>query len=273
MQKISILGCGWLGLPLGAALVAQGYEVKGSTTSTDKLKAIHEAGIQPYLLKAEGEQLIGINVKAFFESEILFLNIPPNSRKDPEVEQNYPRKVQLILQQVLLGNVKKLLFVSSTGVYGNNNDLVDEETPPAPERPSGNAILTTERLLKLHEGLDITILRMAGLVGGERKAGRFLAGKKDVANGSAPVNLVHLDDCIEVILQIIGQQQWNTTFNVCADEHPTRAAFYVKQAKQQGLEPPTFKPEGKKDKFKVISNRKLKDQLAYKFKYPDPMEF
>lgn len=272
MQKISILGCGWLGLPLGARLAERAYEVKGSTTSTDKLKAIHEAGIQPYLLKA-GDQLIGINVKQFFESEILILNIPPDSRNDPEAELNYPRKVQLILQQALLGGIKKLLFVSSTGVYGNNNDRVDENTPPEPTRPSGSAVLTTERLLKLHEGLDITILRMAGLVGGERKAGRFLAGKKNISNGSAPVNLVHRDDCIEVMVQIIEKQQWNEIFNVCADKHPTRAEFYVKQAKQQGLEPPTFKPEEKGATFKVISNKKLKAALNYEFKFPDPMGF
>ena len=44
MTKISILGCGWLGLPLAKALIENGFSVKGSTTSTDKLTALENAG-------------------------------------------------------------------------------------------------------------------------------------------------------------------------------------------------------------------------------------
>ena len=42
MQKetITILGCGWLGLPLAQTLVKEGYSVKGSTTTEDKLEVL-----------------------------------------------------------------------------------------------------------------------------------------------------------------------------------------------------------------------------------------
>lgn len=48
MTKISILGCGWLGLPLAKALIENGFSVKGSTTSTDKLTALENDGITPF---------------------------------------------------------------------------------------------------------------------------------------------------------------------------------------------------------------------------------
>lgn len=35
MPTVSILGCGWLGLPLAEQLLAEGYSVKGSTTRAE----------------------------------------------------------------------------------------------------------------------------------------------------------------------------------------------------------------------------------------------
>ena len=40
MTKISILGCGWLGLPLAKAIVENGFSVKGSTTSSEKIATL-----------------------------------------------------------------------------------------------------------------------------------------------------------------------------------------------------------------------------------------
>ena len=50
-MKISILGCGWLGLPLGKFLVEKGHVVKGSTTSEDKISLLSSMGIVPFLIK------------------------------------------------------------------------------------------------------------------------------------------------------------------------------------------------------------------------------
>ena len=113
---------------------------------------------------------------------------------------------------------------------------------------------------------------MAGLVGRERKAGQFFAGKQNVPNGAAPVNLVHREDCIHVIHQIIEKGIWNEIFNVCSDGHPTRKDFYTQQALKQGFEPPKF-VEDDELVFKIISNKKLKKALDYTFLYPDPMQF
>ena len=50
MQKetITILGCGWLGLSLAQALVKEGYAVKGSTTTEEKLEQLQYAGVEPF---------------------------------------------------------------------------------------------------------------------------------------------------------------------------------------------------------------------------------
>lgn len=269
-KTISIIGCGWLGLPLGAFLVEKGNLVKGSTTRAEKLRLLKEQGITPFLIKV-GEKLEGKNSGIFFQSEILIINIPPGRRR-PDVENSHPAAIKKIIEYARKGTVKKIIFISSTGVYGNSNDVVTEKEVVNPDTPSGKALVKIEALLKSGSQFDTTILRMAGLVGGDRKAGRFLAGKKDVQNGSAPVNLVHRDDCIHVIDQIIEQGQWNEIFNVCSGEHPTRREFYTQQAKKQGFEAPEFL-ENDAPSFKIISNEKLKDKLGYEFLFPNPMMF
>ena len=49
-MRISILGCGWLGLPLGKYLLQKGHLIKGSTTDKDKMETLKASGIQPFLL-------------------------------------------------------------------------------------------------------------------------------------------------------------------------------------------------------------------------------
>ena len=53
---ISIIGCGWLGLPTAQYLLQQGYPVKGSTTTPSKLSILEEKGITPHLLQLEGRE-------------------------------------------------------------------------------------------------------------------------------------------------------------------------------------------------------------------------
>ncbi len=271
IKTISILGCGWLGLPLGKSLASSGYQVKGSTTTSEKLPVLREASITPYLIEAK-EQLEGEDILSFFQTDLLILNIPPGGRRDPQVEEHYPRKVKAIVEMAMRMEVPELIFVSSTGVYGNENTTLDESAPLNPATASGRALVVIERYLQLLRQPRSTVLRMGGLVGGDRKPGRFLAGKKDIPNGEAPVNLVHLDDCLGLVQALIRQEAFGHTLNVVADEHPTRAAFYTAQAAKEGLEAPTFR--GSRElAYKVISNGQAKSLLNYTFRHPDPMAF
>lgn len=269
IKKISILGCGWLGLPLGAQLALSGYDIHGSTTSPEKLPVLKAQGIHPYLIRVN-EQLESDN-PAFFQTDLLILNIPPGRRR-PDVVERYPAEIKTVMEQALLGGTRRLLFISSTSVYANTNDVVFETEPLKADKGSGLALLQCEKYLRGIPHLPVTILRLAGLVGGDRKAGRFLAGKKDVRNGDAPVNLVHRDDCVAIIRQLIAQDRFGDTFNICADEHPSRKDFYQQQARKEGYEAPSFLPE-KTSQFKIISNQKIKNALNYSFLHPDPMAF
>jgi nucleoside-diphosphate-sugar epimerase len=266
METISILGCGWLGLPLGFYLVKKGYKVKGSTTEPDKLKLIKEKGIEPYLILLNPE-IHGENYNDFLSCDVLIIDFPPERRYG--IVEYHQQQIKSLISAIRSGTVKHVIFTSSTSVYPDVNHEVYEDPEPKPTKSSGKALLKVENLLRECHTFETTIIRLGGLIGYDRMPGKFLAGKKDLANGDAPVNLIHRDDCIEIILNIIKNNIWGETFNACSDNHPTRKQYYVDQAKLSGLTPPTFNERGK-SAYKIVSNKKLKRALNYKFKYPDP---
>ena len=81
MKSVSILGCGWLGLPLAVFFVGNGYKVRGSTTDNQKLQDLKENSIEPYLINLN-PNLTGKDYDRFFSSEVLIVNFPPQRRDD-----------------------------------------------------------------------------------------------------------------------------------------------------------------------------------------------
>ncbi|MGB3728278.1 MAG: SDR family oxidoreductase [Thermodesulfobacteriota bacterium] len=268
METISILGCGWLGLPLAEHLVNSGYKVKGSTRTKKDIPFLESKGIEPSLLVLDPE-IHGSNLNNFFDGDILIINFPPERRED--IVKYHERQAVSLIETIKLSSIKKVVFASSTSVYPDLNREVTEDEMLEPSKPSGKALLQFESLLSSRTEFKTTVLIFAGLIGYDRKPGRFLAGKKEVMNGQAPVNLIHQDDCVNIIHQIIQKNMWGETFNACADLHPTRKEYYIHAANRLGLTPPTF-VETNDLSYKIVGNEKLKKKLNYIYKYPDPFE-
>src|SRR5690242_15715059 len=97
--EVSILGCGWLGLPLAEALVKSGKIVKGSTTSPAKLDMLAQKGITPYLVNLQPELLDDAILADFLDADCLVLNIPPKLRSDKG--SSYLQQLHLLLKALL----------------------------------------------------------------------------------------------------------------------------------------------------------------------------
>lgn len=272
-MAISILGCGWLGFPLAQYLLDQGYKIKGSTTTKEKLKELHQAGIEPYLINLP-EHLNDEKSKEFWNSDVLILNIPPR-RGNVHIEEDYPNLIQKITKKAAEAGIQWIIFASSTSVYSETGGVTGEEdaNPGEASGPAGEAVLAAEQVLQRSK-LDITILRFGGLYGYERHPVQYLAGKKNLTGASKPVNLIHQTDCINVIHAILNADKRNTIYNVVADGHPPRKEFYQSAARYFNLPVPTFKKDSKSDyrDYRVVSNQKLKDELGLKLSYPNPMD-
>ena len=269
--KISILGCGWLGLHLAKSLLLKGYEVKGSTTSESKLDVLKNAGILPFQIQLEAHQIIG-NIEDFLkETDILIIDIPPGLRREISSleEMTFVNKIRTLIPFIEKSGIKNVIFVSSTSVYADGFPIVEisEETMPNPDTESGKQLAIAETLLQSNLNFKTTVIRFGGLLGDDRHPAKFLAGKTNVENPDAPVNLIQREDCIGIIEKILNQVEydnWGGTFNAVAPQHPTRKAYYQNKALIFNLPLPTF-AEDSESKGKMISSKKVEMILEYSF--------
>jgi len=175
-EKIGVMGCGWLGLPLAEELVKQSYKVSGTTTSSDKMELLEKKGIQAFHVILTEDEIQG-NIEGFLSSiDILIINIPPKLRGNNT--ESFIEKMKLLYHQIKRNNVPKILFVSSTAVYGDAEGEVTEESVPTPTTESGKQLWASEQLFLNDDVLKTTIIRFGGLIGPNRHPVTMLSGKK-----------------------------------------------------------------------------------------------
>ena len=257
MKKVSVLGCGWLGLPLAARLAKSGYEVKGSTTSEEKMTRISSVGVAPFLVRLSIDGTID---PTFLDADVLILNIPPSRNS----HEDFLAILQHLRTQVEESPIRQVLYGSSTSVYpSNNNEVTEDDADYTATSRSGIVLLETEDIWRNRAAFDHMIVRFAGLFGPERNPGRFLSGR-NTNGGENPVNMIHLDDCIGIIGRLLQQTNWNDTFNACSPHHPTRKAFYQQASEHMGIASPVFE-DPQVTPHKVVNAEKLISTLSYQF--------
>lgn len=262
MKNTSILGCGWLGLPLAKSLLTKGFSVKGSTTSAEKISLLQNSGIEAHLIALSENEIKGDMASFLSHSEILIIDIPPKLRGIGT--ENFVAKIKVLIPFMEKSAIEKVIFVSSTSVFSDDNSTVTEATEPQPDTESGKQLLTVEKLLLGNAHFKTTVIRFGGLIGDDRHPIHFLAGRQKLENPEAPINLIHQKDCIGLIEKIISQEAWSQTFNAVAPFHPTRKEYYTQKAQEFGLPLPAF-DEKKLSVGKTILSDKTISVLGYEF--------
>ncbi|TAI47281.1 SDR family oxidoreductase [Flagellimonas allohymeniacidonis] len=253
IRKIGVIGCGWLGLPLAKNLVKHKYEVHGSSTSPEKLPVLQNAGIIPYHLVLKPDRIEGKVQELLSQIHVLIINVPPKLRSGNS--ESYLEKMTRLHAQIKKSGVTRIIFVSSTSVYGNVNGTVTEKTQPRPITESGNQLLASESLFTNDSNLLTTVIRFGGLIGPNRHPITMLSKKTNLSNGSDPVNLIHLDDCILMIRTILKNNYWGEIFNGVYPLHPSKEEYYTQEARKRGLNPPQYAPGTKEKEGKVIESK------------------
>ena len=263
---VAVVGCGWLGLPLAQNLLAQGYRVLGTTTTPEQLPLLAVAGIEGRLVQ------LGSNFSAADEASLvqwlhqvntLVINIPPRAA----AAGGYPQLLRPLHRAVAAAHIKSVLFVSTSGVYPDEPRLM-QETDAVSTRDAASDVLRTEgHFVPRYGQWQSTVVRLGGLIGPDRPPGRFLAGRRNLPQGDAPTNLLHLTDAVGVLSTIIDQHIWGYTLNVCALTHPARREFYPAAAAYLGLEPPTFQQES--GGGKTIDASAVRRLVPYAFQHDD----
>jgi nucleoside-diphosphate-sugar epimerase len=245
MRTISVLGCGWLGVPLAMSFLKEGFSVKGSTTSEEKIEILEALGLETHLVNISESK----KFDSFLETDILVIAI---TAKDID-------GFKKLISQIQNSVVQKVIFISSTSVYESLNKVMTEE-----DTVLKNPLTTIENLFRENIFFDTTIIRFGGLFGDDRHPGNWFANNRKISQPKGFVNMIHREDCIEIIHEIIDQNSWNSTFNACANHHPTRKDFYTNAKLSKGFKIPEFE-ENEEYTWKIISSDKVQKVLGYEF--------
>lgn len=263
-MKISILGCGWLGLPLAKELLAKSHCVKGSTTSPEKLQFLSSEGIIPFLLSVSSEGISGDLTGFLADSELLIINIPPGLRRNPE--KDFAGAIERLVREIDTSGVQRVIFVSSTSVYPDTPEIpiYTEADAANGNSEAAKQLRSSEDLLLKHHSFSTCVLRFGGLIGADRHPVKFLTGRKNISNPLAPVNLIHRKDCVGIIMKLVAARNAAGIFNAVYPEHPSRRDYYIKRAQEEGLIPPEFN-EASPSKGKIIRSERIGEELGYEF--------
>lgn len=246
--KVSVIGCGWLGLPLCKRLQSLGYEIITTSSHQDKINLLSDQFtiLEFDLIKQNpDEQLLN--------SDFVIYTIPP---RELDLVEAFFRKLKAD---------QKTIFISSTSVYGKMQGDCTEDTPKFPESKNGKLLLETETSLKKLVK-NLTIIRPGGLYGEKRHPINFLQGKTDLDNGQELTHLVHLDDCINAIIKIMTLNLWGNEFNLVNDIRIKKEKYYPETANLRGLIAPQYKKITNEIKNQTnISNEKSKRLLSMKY--------
>lgn len=224
-MKISIVGLGYIGLPLAKILILKDHEVSGTTTSPEKLS---QDKIKVHLLRSP--EIPGPEI---LDCDVLILNVPPKEDQ-PEWFGNWN-----------LGLTKKIIFVSSTS---------------APR----NEILKKEEEWVKNSGIPWLIVRPGGLLGNGRHPGKTLSGRKGIKGRLSPVNLIHADDVSGFIVTAIEKNITGEIIHLVSDEHHTKEEFYSEFCIRNGIPVPEF-DQNDLSKNEIVPNDSMKKYYQLKF--------
>ncbi|MCM0059785.1 MAG: epimerase [Algoriphagus sp.] len=271
MKKVSIIGLGWLGEATALLLQKQGYLVLGSSTRAEKVELLRKKGLDAVHFALDPEPK-GTDYSRLFDSEILVVTLPPRSRQgDGEA---YLQQLASLRDLVANSAVKQVIFISSTGIYPNENKAAPyTEEEEIAESTAGNVLLfRAEALMGTSPTYDLTVLRMGGLMGEDRIPGTYFAGKEQVV-GHTRVNFIHQEDAAALIAWVIRQELWNQTFNGVAPKHPLRREVYQHNASSLGIPlPASFQDAAEEEVGRLVSSEKIVS-TGFTFDYPNPLTF
>jgi nucleoside-diphosphate-sugar epimerase len=171
-------------------------------------------------------------------------------------------------------HAKRLIYISSTGVYGpGHGQWVDETWPVAPITASGRARATAEAALPL----GAIALRVAGIHGpGRGLVDRIRAGTyRIIGDGSAHVSRIDVDDLVEAIVRAAATEVTGPV-NIADDDPAPIGEVADAIAAQLGKPPPprvdprTVDPEiaGMLTADRKIANARMKHELGVVLRVP-----
>jgi nucleoside-diphosphate-sugar epimerase len=275
-MRVLIIGCGYVGLPLGEELVRQGHEVYGVRRSIEGAGELETAHIKPVAADiTKPEELARLPGRFDWVVNC----VSSNKGGAEEYREIYLNGMRNLTAWLLSSPPKKFVYTSSTSVYGQTDgSAVKESSATEPASETGRVLVETEKAMLGAKAIPGVILRVAGIYGPGR-GHLFLQYLKNEARiagrGERIINMIHREDLIGIIIAALKNGRPGDVYNAVDDEPVAQIHFFRWLSETLGKWMPPFATEeenaGRKrgSTNKKVQNRKLKMELGYQFKYPN----
>lgn len=232
-----VVGCGYLGLRVARLWRNAGARVCAFTRSADRARALAAEGLDPLV----GDVTAPEGLPALPAVDTLFWAVGFDRASGASYRDVHVGGLGRVLDAI--PDTARVVFASSTGVWGTDDGgIVDETTPAHPAREAGRVLLEAEDLLHAKVGDRGTALRFAGLYGPGRlpRLDDLKAGRPIAADPDSWLNLVHVDDAARIVVAVAAAPHARRLY-VVSDGHPVRRRdWYAHLAARTGSPPPSF---------------------------------
>ena len=264
-----------MGYPL-AKCWAKSPGTHATTRSSERAAEFLDQGISPVIFDITDSDSVKQAVEDLPQMDTIVFAVGMDRSRYSDIRDVYVKGLQCFFE-AWKHPIKHFIYISSTGVFGNfDGQWVDESAATAPSREGGKACLEAEKLIAQTTD-NWTVLRMAGLYGGERVPTRQTVQKKDWEKLSPAgyLNLIHQTDAVNAIMATADRKPMGEIIH-CSDGHPPiRKDYYQYIADQVELGPipwpekPQVDAQSRSANSKRIGNQKMLELLELKLVHPD----
>jgi len=282
-MRAVVVGCGYVGCALAGQLADAGHEVVGVRRSTAGLERV--TAIDESVDAVRADATAPTTLDSLPDADAVVFAASAGGRGADVAREVYVEGLRNVLEEygTRATPPDRLVYTSSTGVYGDHDGGWVDETTPIEPTTAKTRVLATAETVALTEteayGIDGTVARFAGLYGPDRyRLGRYLDGP--VTAGY--LNMVHRDDAAGAVRYLLEADVARGEPVVVVDDEPVdKHAFADWLAAECGVDAPPKRSKAERiadgdlstaaarriRTSKRCSNEKLR-ALGYEFVYP-----
>ena len=234
--RILIIGCGDIGLRVARRLT-HSYRVFALTSSPNRFQELREVGAIPILGNLDQPESLW-RLSGLAQTVIHLA--PPQNQGNRDCRT---RNLMRILSQAP-NVVRRLIYISTTGVYGDHDGAeVGETTPIQPQSERAHRRVDAERALRLWaptNGVSLTILRVPGIYAADRLPLERLHSKTPalLPEEDAYSNHIQSDDLASLICAAVYHGKPQRVINACDGGQTKMGDYFDEVADAFGLERP-----------------------------------
>ena len=272
--RLLIVGCGDVGMRL-IPLLRSRFRVFALTSQSERLSELRSAGVIPILGNLDNPQSL-YRLKGLAD---IVVHLAP-----PPMQGSLDQRTRNLV--AILPRHGRLVYVSTTGVYGDcKGAFFDETRPVAPVNARAERRVDAERVLRRwarhHEG-KLSILRVPGIYAADRlPLERLRQGTPALLDADdVYTNHIHADDLAQIIALALFRAQPLRVYHTVDDSALKMGDYFDQVATAFKLPRPPRVPRAELSKqvspmllsfmseSRRLSNQRMKTELGVRLRWP-----